>query len=200
MKSFKIFRIFLLFLIPALIVAFSARIWVEVPEEEDQETALESGEITDRTEIPEGAGILIIRFLLDESKDNKLSKLPNFRIIGPKNFNLDNTPEKIHKDAIHLFLVPQGKYSIGSLYFFDREGNYTFDAPFPPNEMRVESKTINYMGDIRVRLVEETSGRVISRKLRLKLPADNAETLKKLEKRFAVLLSKYPLQRRIIKF
>jgi len=149
----------------------------------------------------EGYGILLIRFKLDDSDKNKLAKLPNFRITGVKNFEIDNSPSAIQKDAIHIYTLPQGNYSISSLYAVNSLGQYEFDRPFPSNNFYIEAKKVNYIGDIIVLLEEEEkSAGVISRKLKLKLPSDNDKTIEIIKDKYSDIIEKYPLLRRIISF
>jgi len=149
----------------------------------------------------EGYGILLVRFKLDPSDKNKLSKLPNFRIKGTKSFVIDNSPSSIQKDAIHIYTLPQGTYSISSLYAVNQLGQYEFDRPFPSNSFYVESKKVNYIGDIIVMLEEEEkSETVVSRKLKLKLPNDNDKTIEIIKDKYADIIEKYSLLRRIISF
>jgi len=166
-----------------------------------EETAIQINEIDNDTQLEDQTGILVVRFLLDTTSENKLEKLPNFRIKGPKALLIDNTPSSIQKDAIHVYKVPAGTYSISSLYSINSVGEYEFDKPFPPNSFVVEKGAINYIGDIRVRMEEEKkSANLITRKLKLKLPANNDETIQVIEDRLKSLIQKYPLERKIISF
>jgi hypothetical protein len=166
-----------------------------------KETAIQSNEVNETTELEERSGILIVRFMLGESEGNKLRKLPNFRIKGPEDIVIDNSPSSIQKDAIHIFKLQTGRYRISSLYSINDKGEYEFDKPFPSNEFTVEAGKINYIGDIQVRMEEEKkSSNIYTRKLKLKLPADNDETIQIIKDRFNELLQKYPLERKIIHF
>ncbi|PKL14897.1 MAG: hypothetical protein CVV50_01995 [Spirochaetae bacterium HGW-Spirochaetae-6] len=163
-------------------------------------TAIQIKDINENTQLNE-TGILIVRFQLEKDKENKLDKLPNFRIRGPQNLVIDNSPSNIQKDAIHIFEIPQGKYSISSLYSINKQGEYEFDRPFPDNTFLVESKKINYIGDIVVMLVEEQkSSNLYTRKLKLKLPSSNEETTEIIKDKLKDLMEKYPLVQRIITF
>lgn len=166
-----------------------------------EETAIQINEIDEETQLEDNTGILVVRFLLDNISNNKLEKLPNFRIRGPKNLLIDNTPSSIQKDAIHVYKVPAGSYSISSLYSINSVGEYEFDKPFPSNTFMVSKGSISYIGDIKVRMEEEKkSGNLVTRKLKLKLPANNDETIQVIEDRLKNLIQKYPLERKIITF
>lgn len=168
---------------------------------EFQETAIQIKEITKHTTLNDNSGILIVRFLLEDDKSNKLYKLPNFRINGPNPLEIDNSPSHIQKDAVHIYKLPAGQYSISSLYSVNDKGEYEFDKPFLSNIFIIEKGKINYIGDIMVRLEEETkSSNLITRKLKLKLPANNDETITIIQDKLKELLDKYPLERRIISF
>ncbi len=164
-----------------------------------KETAIQMKEITKDIDLKE-YGILVVRFLL-EQEDNKLDKLPNFRIRGKKRLLIDNSPTNIQKDAIHIFKVPSGKYNISSLYSINKQGEYEFDKPFPNNMFTVEAGKINYIGDIMVKLVEEVKSKnTFTRKLKLKLPSTNEETILIIKDKLKDFLDKYSLERKIIKF
>lgn len=168
---------------------------------EMQETAVQIKEITKTTTLDDNTGILIVRFLLEDEKGNKMQKLPNFRIKGPKNLEIDNSPSHIQKDAIHVYKMPAGQYSISSLYSINEKGEYEFDKPFLPNVFVIEKGKVNYIGDIMVRLEEEAkSSNIITRKLKLKLPANNDETITVIQDKLKEILDKYPLERKIISF
>lgn len=146
-------------------------------------------------------GILIVRFVLSDSSDNKLRKLPNFRIKGPRRLEIDNSPSGIQKDAIHVFKLPVGRYSISSLYSINEKGEYEFDKPFPPNFFVIRSGMIHYIGDIKVRLIEERrSQNIYARKLKLNLHAENKETIEILSAKFEDLLKKFKLNTQSIEF
>lgn len=177
-----------------------------LPKEEEKktelaETAVEIKEINETTKLEDNTGILVVRFILDENKENKLVKLPNFRIRGQKPIEIDNSPSKIQRDAIHILKVPAGKYYISSLYSRNDKGEYEFDKSFPVNQFVVQKGKINYIGDIKVRMEEEQkSANIYARKLKLTLPSNNEETIKILQEKLKTLLTQYELISSIIIF
>ncbi|HCL56594.1 MAG TPA: hypothetical protein DHW82_06250 [Spirochaetia bacterium] len=174
----------------------------EETQTELEETAIQIQEVDNNTKLEPEIGILVVRFLLEAEKENKLSKLPNFRIRGPQILEIDNSPTNIQQDAIHVLKLKSGKYYISSLYSIQNEtGEYEFDKPFPNNYFMIEKGKINYIGDIKVRLEEEAkSENVFTRKLKLTLPANNDDTIKVLEDKLKDLLKQYELIRSIIVF
>lgn len=166
-----------------------------------KETAVQIKGLDGKGQIENETGILVVRFILDNNPSNVLDKLPNFRITGPRQLEFDNSPSNIRKDAVHIFVMPVGSYSISSVYAMNDKGEPMFDKPFPVNSFRVEKGKINYIGDIKVRLEEEKKGaNLFTQKLKLKLPANNDETITIIQDKLKDFISKYPLERSIISF